>query len=174
MKTLILISFLFSFALVFSQEPTEAEKKLYDLIMTYRKEKGLPEIPLSKSLTIVAQTHVKDLHENQPVKGNCNLHSWSDKGEWSSCCYTSDHAKAECMWNKPKELTSYEGRGYEISHGTYGGEATPEGALNGWKRSTPHNNVIINKGIWDDEWKAIGVGMYKGFAVVWFGKETDE
>lgn len=47
--------------------------------MQYRIEKGLAEIPLSKSLTFVAQTHVKDMELN-PASGYCNMHSWSDKG----------------------------------------------------------------------------------------------
>lgn len=40
------------------------EKKLYDLMMAYRKSKGLESIPLSAKLTQVAQTHAKDLAEN--------------------------------------------------------------------------------------------------------------
>src|SRR5687767_8026143 len=69
------------------------EKKLYDLIMEYRKSKKLPPIPLSTKLTLVAQTHARDLadhHEFEP-KSKCNPHSWSDKGNWTPCCYTNDH-----------------------------------------------------------------------------------
>ena len=142
--------------------------------MEYRYSKGLTKIPLSKSLTFVAQTHVKDLVNNKPDVGNCNMHSWSNKGNWTPCCYTDDHARAKCMWNKPSELTSYKGNGYEIAHWN-SGTATAEGALSGWKRSSGHNAVIINQGVWDSHpWKAIGIGIYKGFAVVWFGEERDE
>jgi len=144
--------------------------------MKYRKEKKLPEIPISKSLTYVAQGHAKDLHENFSFGNNCNMHSWSDKGKWKACCYTSDHAKAACMWDKPREMTSYKGNGYEISHGGSGGYiATAESALNSWKKSSGHNAVIINEGIWArSKWNAIGIGIHKEFAVVWFGKELDE
>ena len=48
---------------------TAEEKKLYDLIMEYRKSKKLPPIPLSTKLTLVAQTHARDLadhHEFEP------------------------------------------------------------------------------------------------------------
>ena len=83
---LILLSFKSCFIL--SQVFTEEENKLYKLLMEYRSEKGLTAIPISKSLTIVAQTHAKDLQENTTRQGNCNLHSWSNKGKWSSCCYT--------------------------------------------------------------------------------------
>jgi uncharacterized protein YkwD len=43
---------------------TREEKKLYDMIMEYRKSKGLSPIPLSGKLTLVAQTHAKDLSMN--------------------------------------------------------------------------------------------------------------
>ena len=58
---------------------TKEEKKLYDLIMEYRRSKNLEPIPLSESLTLVAQTHAKDLSENYKFDpGNrCNPHSWS-------------------------------------------------------------------------------------------------
>jgi uncharacterized protein YkwD len=78
------------------------------------------------------------------------------------------------MWDKPRELTSYKGNGYEISYGIHGASVTADGALEGWKKSSEHNAVIINKGIWSDSnWNAIGVGISKGYAVVWFGKEYD-
>lgn len=149
------------------------ENQLYELIMAYRKEKRLTSIPLSSSLTIVARTHARDLMENRPDQGNCNKHSWSDKGSWTPCCYTTDHKQAECMWNKPKELTSYKGYGFEIScGGSY--NLTPSDALECWKESKPHNEVIINAGDWKKEWNAIGIGIYGHYAVVWFGWEKDE
>ncbi|MCS6823383.1 MAG: CAP domain-containing protein [Cytophagaceae bacterium] len=148
------------------------EKKLYDLLMAYRKEKNLPPIPLSASLTFVAQSHVYDLQTNKPNNDICNLHSWSDKGKWSPCCYTSDHARAQCMWDKPKELTSYTGNGYEISYYTTG-QATAPDALKTWKNSPGHNSVIINSDIWSKPWNAIGIGISKNYAVVWFGHLKD-
>jgi hypothetical protein len=104
------------------------EELLYNLIMEYRRENGLPPIPLSKSLTFVAQTHAKDLDTPGVVTGNCNGHSWSANGNWKSCCYTADHAKPHCIWDKPRELTCvsdngltcYRGNGFEIADGYYG------------------------------------------------------
>ena len=173
MKKLFLL-LLFVPTISFGQNLSDEETELYNIIMEYRSSKGLTKIPLSKSLTFVAQTHVKDLVKNKPDVGNCNMHSWSNKGNWTPCCYTDDHARAKCMWNKPSELTSYKGNGYEIAHWN-SGTATAEGALSSWKRSSGHNAVIINQGVWDSHpWKAIGIGIYKGFAVVWFGEERDE
>ena len=171
---LLIVLFSLAYGNTFSQILSTEEKNLYDMITEYRKENGLPYIPLSKSLTFVAQTHVKDLQTSGFVNSTCNMHSWSNNGPWTSCCYTSDHARASCMWNKPRELTSYPGNGYEISFGSYGASVNAEGALNGWKESHGHNSVIINQGIWaDNNWKAIGVGISKGYAVVWFGEELD-
>jgi uncharacterized protein YkwD len=82
------------------------------------------------------------------------------------------------MWSKPRELTSYKGNGYEIACGS--NECcsdfimTAAYALQAWKKSTGHNAVIVNQSIWNDnQWKAIGIGLSNGFAVVWFGKEPD-
>lgn len=173
-------SFLFLFCISFfyvtsfSQEITSEEKQLYDLIMKYRQQKGLSKIPLSKSLTFVAKTHVKDLVDNKPNVGKCNLHSWSNKGNWSPCCYTPDHAKAKGMWSKPSELTSYPGYGFEIACGGEGFEMTAEYALKSWKASNGHNAVILNANNWKKmKWNAIGIAIYNGFAVVWFGVEED-
>ena len=155
---------------------TNDEMRLYNLIMAYRREKGLPTIPISKSLTYVAQLHVRNLDEYHKEGTKCNMHSWYGNGKWTNCCYTSDHAQAKCVWDKPRELTSYKGNGYEISFGGSGGyRATPEEALNGWKKSHGHNTTIINEGIWKNlTWNAIGIGIYKGYANVWFGSEEDE
>ncbi len=160
---------------------SDEEYKLYQLIMNYRQSKKLPKIPLSKSLTYVAQVHCKDLVLNKPdQKEGCNAHSWSDKGKWTSCCYTPDHNKASCMWDKPRELTNYDGDGFEIAVGSSEEqfkdfEVKAEFALESWKKSKNHNNVIINLDVWKDtKWNAIGVGIHKGFATVWFGKVVDK
>jgi uncharacterized protein YkwD len=148
--------------------------ELIALVNAYRVEQGLAAIPASPSLCAVGQAHVVDLHEQQPhEKANCNLHSWSDAGSWSGCCYTSDHAKAECMWNKPRELTAYPGDGYENA-ATGSGPLTPAAALALWKGSKAHNDVILNRGIWAERpWRALGAGVHEGYAVLWFGRDDD-
>lgn len=159
---------------------TDEEYKLYKMINAYRQSKGLTHIPLSKSLTYVAQQHCNDLVNNKPdLKGNCNPHSWSRTKKWVACCYTSDHKNAACAWSKPKELTNYQGRGYEIACGSsdpiYSDYVmTPKYALASWKKSPGHNALIVNSDIWKNhKWRAIGIGIYKGFAMVWFGKDKD-
>ncbi len=156
---------------------SEAEMDLYKLINNYRREKGLEPVPLSASLTYVAQMHVRDLADNHPYNNRCNLHSWSGHGPWSPCCYTEDHRKAACMWAKPSELTNYRDPGYEIAYWT--DEQLTDldfamKALTGWKRSYYHNVVILNQGKWKHHaWNAMGVGIYDGYAAVWFGERED-
>jgi hypothetical protein len=155
---------------------SEDEAQLGQLINAYRQSLSLQPIPVTVSLSAVAQWHVWDLDVNHPHGGDCNMHSWSDGDLWSPVCYTSDHANAAGMWNKPREITGnvYTGDGYEIAYWS-SGTATPEGALSGWQGSPGHHDVIINAGIWQsfDPWPAMGVGMRDGYAVVWFGGQTD-
>lgn len=152
---------------------TQEEKKLYDIINAYRKTKKLKAVPISSSLTQVAKLHAIDLMENYKRNDKCNPHSWSDKGSWTSCCYTNDHKQAACMWDKPKEIAGYESPGYEIVY-WHSAAAEAEGALKGWQQSKSHNPIVINDGMWDQvEWKAIGVAIYEQYAVVWFGEMVD-
>lgn len=177
-RTVLIFSFFLIYLSSYSQTLSDEEKKLYDIIMQFRSENGLPKIELSSSLTFVAQTHVKDLADNKPDSDYCNSHSWSSKGKWTAVCYTRDHSQAKYMWSKPRELTSYAGNGYEISAGSNvccsDFVMTADHALNSWKSSKGHREVIINEGIWNSKkWNAIGIGLYKGFSVVWFGEEFD-
>ncbi|MBK7030062.1 MAG: CAP domain-containing protein [Bacteroidales bacterium] len=157
---------------------TTTEQYLAKMINAYRVSEGLPALPYSYSLSLVAGIHCQDLYESYTHSGRCNLHSWSDKGSWTSCCYTDDHKKAECIWNKPRELTSYQGDGFEIAYYTTRALEDPKeyasDILESWKGSPGHNAVIINKGIWKSvEWNAMGIGIVDGYATVWFGKLAD-
>ena len=178
MKTFILLFLLTPFQPLAAQDVclTTEERKLFDLIMNYRKSKKLPPVPYSAKLTQVAQTHVRDLasYFDYDNRGDCNPHSWSNHGDWTPCCYTADHKQAACMWRKPKEIAGYESEGYEIAFFSSDG-AEAEESLAGWKSSAGHNPVIINEGTWKEVgWKAIGVGIYDRYAVVWFGVLEDK
>jgi uncharacterized protein YkwD len=156
--------------------PTEIE--LYKLINEYRAQKGLPAVKLSASLSFVARTHAKDQSDNFKDGGRCNMHSWSKSATWSSCCYSPDHKRAKCMWDKPRELTNYQADGFEISfYSTYpysSPEVFARDILNGWKKSPGHNDVIMNKRIWKNmKWQAIGIGINGDYADVWFGAAED-
>jgi len=157
------------------------ETELARMINEYRASFGLPPVPLSKSLTLVAKTHVLDLARNNParkVDGSgraCSLHSWSAGGDWTPVCYTRDRASAREMWNKPRQLThnAYTGNGFENAYWNARG-ASPDLALDGWKRSPAHNAVILEQGVWKGaNWPAMGVALSGNYAVVWLGDEPD-
>lgn len=147
---------------------------LCDVINEYRATQGLAAVPISVSLMTVAEAHVADLDAHPDVlEGECNLHSWSEtSAEFGGCCYTPDHAQAQCMWDKPRELTDYTGNGYEIAAS---GTPTPEGALSAWQGSPGHHDVILNAGQWGSfsPWPAMGCGILGAYAVVWFGDAPD-
>jgi uncharacterized protein YkwD len=141
------------------------EQRLYNSLMAYRRENGLPSIPLSPSLNLVANRHVLDLEINI---GDLT-HGWSN------CPYSaSNRSTYSCMWDAPQRLgTAYSGYGYENAFSS-SGEATAGSALRSWQGSSAHNAVILNQGMWQDsDWKAIGIGIHRGYAVLWFGEETD-
>ena len=83
------------------------------------------------------------------------------------------------MWDKPQQLTRYPGQGFEIAFGAdeqtrSDFSATAEVALQGWKSSRLHHDVILNRELWEDvEWQAMGVAIYKTSAAIWFGKQLD-
>lgn len=154
---------------------TLREAELVERVNEYRRQVGKPEFSVSKSLTEVARAHVKDSETYKPyeakdrrgIKGN--LHSWSANGNWSPVVYTPDHTFASGMWDKPREITSYQGDGFEISAMGYG---SPEEFLEGWKSSPSHNKVIVGDKGWDDL-KVMGVGIGNSFSHIWFGKDED-
>lgn len=153
---------------------SQDELKLYNLINKYREKHKLPEIPLSKKLCYVAKLHVSDLYLHRPDTAECNLHSWSDKGVWAECCYGPDIYNNTCMTSKPREMTTYPGNGYEIAFWE-SVDAIPEIVLNLWASASASRDLILNREQWSDkQWKALGTGMLKGYAVVWFGSEEDE
>lgn len=115
------------------------EQKLADLINNYRSQNGLPPIPLSRVLTIVANRHVLDLAENF-VTPPSNLHSWS----WGTFDL-NNRATYPNMWEAPQRLgTGYPGYGYENAHGgSPGYVATADSAFDGWRNSSPPQTIFL-------------------------------
>lgn len=138
-------------------EPKEI--RLYEMINYYRMDRGLPPIAQSPSLTIVANRHVRDFDENLGVVTPA----------WSDCAYDSGSQNTwHCMANAPQRLgTAYPGRGYEIGQAN-AYKILPDLALTEFSGSNHYNAVLLNP-----EWNALGVGTYKGYLVLWFGKEPD-
>ena len=156
----------------------ETEQQMAIAINQYRKKQGLKAIPVSASLSWVSRIHVEDLKAHYVYGSSCNLHSWSENAAWSSCCYKNDHKKAQCMWDKPRELSQYEGDGYEIAfYSTYNYpdvESYVNDALKGWQSSRGHHEIIMNRGKWTTAtWQAMGIGANDEFIVIWLGELPD-
>jgi hypothetical protein len=147
--------------------------QLYLLINEFRNEHGLTGLPLSRSLCYVADVHARDLTYNHPDKAPCSFHSWSSGGRWTPCCFTKTNPDFLCMWNKPKELTVYKSKGYEIIYW----ENTiidPERVIALWKTQPSFKEMILNQDVWSKKtWRTIGITVFEGFAIVWLGEELD-
>lgn len=152
---------------------SEDEMRLYRMINDYRHRYDLPPIPLSVSLSYVASTHMKDLFFNHPDQEPCNSHSWSDKGSWKAFCYPRDENKKNSVWDKPKEITPYKGKAYEIVYWE-NAQANIDTVINFWKSVAYFNSFLMNTGKWQGtKWEAIGVGIYENYACAWFGQLPD-
>jgi len=152
---------------------SEQEKRLYLLINNYRIKNDLPEIQLSKSLSFVAKTHVKDLYDNRPDTSICNLNSWSDKGRWTACCHSPYLPKPECILNKPRELTTYQHDAHELAFWEMT-DTHPDSVFGFWTDTEETRNFLINEGKWKKhKWVALGVGLYHGYASIWLGEARD-
>jgi uncharacterized protein YkwD len=152
--------------------PTDLELALAVEVNAYRARHGQRSIPWSRSLSQVAHAHARDLSAHPPSR-KCMIHSWSEAGSWTPCCYAPDHSNARCMWNKPIELTSYRGIGFEIAY-MHSAGIRPEMAVKAWRASQVHREVLLNRARWaDNVWRAMGVGVSGNYAVVWFGQEWD-
>ena len=152
---------------------SEEEMRLYRMINDYRRRYDLPSIPLSASLSYVASTHVKDLFFNHPDQDPCNFHSWSDKGPWKAFCYPRDENKKNSVWDKPREITGYKGKGYEIVYWE-NSSADIDSVFNLWRSVDYFNSFLMNTGKWQGtKWEAIGIGVYENYACAWFGQQPD-
>jgi len=143
------------------------EVKLYNLINEYRTQNGLAPIAASKALSTVANRHVQDIAENI----GSLTHSWSD------AAYDPNNPSTYyAIWTAPQRLnTGYTCNGYENTFGGSGSYvATATNALQAWENSPGHNAVILNQGMWQNfQWNALGVGIYQGYASIWFGEQPD-
>lgn len=152
---------------------SDQELRLYRMINEYRHRYDLPPIPLSASLCYVASAHVKDLFFHHPDQEPCNFHSWSDKGPWKAFCYPKDENKKNSVWDKPKEITPYKGKGYEIVYWE-NSQVDIDSVMNLWKSVNYFNSFLMSTGKWQGtKWEAIGIGIYENYACAWFGQIPD-
>lgn len=108
--------------------------KLHYDINAYCENLSLQKLPFSRSLATAARAHVVDTNAYSPedqadTRGaQGDLHSWSLHGDRTPVVYIGDHLHTPVMWSRPRELTSYQGSGYEDSAWS-SGLLVPEVAL---------------------------------------------
>ena len=151
----------------------DSEMKLYQMVNEYRERNNLPAVPLSKSLCYVAALHAKDLMFFHPDQGSCNFHSWSNKGIWKAFCYPGDETKKASVWDKPRELTTYPAKAYEIVYWE-NSQMVPDSIITVWKTEDYFNNYLLNSGKWQNQpWNAIGIAIFENYVCAWFGTAAD-
>ncbi|HQU83162.1 MAG TPA: hypothetical protein PKY59_08565 [Pyrinomonadaceae bacterium] len=148
-------------------EISKDEIQLQTIINQYRKENNLPEIEISKPLSIVANRHLIDLQTN--IK--------SISHSWSNCPYDlKDEKTWNCVTDAPKRLkVDFNGRGFENLYHNLNANANPSLALEAWKKSPLHNSLILNLGNWNNKkWVSIGISIRGQFAAIWFGSDDSD
>lgn len=153
---------------------SEKEVAFTDEINRLRSENGLSNLELSVSLTYVAQQHIADLIQNHPDTSICTSASWSDKGDWSPCCCNKYVPTESCMRDKPKELTNYLYKGYELIY--YSEDIiTSATLLCLLQQSSEAVDMFLQRGNYRlNRWKIIGICIDEHYASFWFGQFPDK
>lgn len=158
---------LFTEKICAGDEINAAERELHRIINEYRAQNKLAAVALSEPLSNVANRHILDLTLN--VK-------YLTHG-WSNCPYDIKRAETwNCLFESPQRLKSaYTGQGFENLYRNLNGAATPALALEAWKKSQMHNNLILNLDVWKDtRYDAFGVAIEGNYAAIWFGSKGDQ
>ncbi|MFA8451196.1 MAG: SPOR domain-containing protein [Bacteroidales bacterium] len=149
------------------------ENNLAEIINTYRAENNLPELKISKNLCWVAWLHAQDLIRNHPDEDGCTISSWSKQKLWTGGCINNTNNNIDISRNKPKELTSYPSKGYEL---TFWENRAPsiDTAVKVWMETKFSKDFIFNQGMWSAyKWKSIGTTVQDNYILVWFGQSED-
>jgi hypothetical protein len=138
------------------------EKALFEIINKYRAANGRSAIKLSAPLSVLGNRRMLDLRQNLKTL----THSWSN------CPYELKNEKTwPCVMDAPERLKSgYRGQGYETLFRTATGNATPNAAIEAWKKSALHSSIILNQGMFQSmPWDEVGVAIDGQYAALWFG-----
>jgi len=182
LKTSLLIGALIILSPLFSQSSKSIPKdfcisveehNLYEKINQFLKENGNKSLSLSKSLCYVAKTHVSDLLQNNADTSICNLSSWSDQGSWQACCYNAYVPNPDCMWDKPKELTNFKYRGYELAF-YFEDSFNSDSIMQLIYSSRITRDMLLAKGNYSNKkWISLGIGINRNYACIWFAQRKD-
>jgi len=150
------------------------ENKLYESINQFLIDNGNKKLSSSISLSYVAKQHIEDLIQNHPDTSICNLSSWSDKGDWEACCYSKYIHYQDCMWDKPKELTNFRYRGYELAL-YFEENFNSDTIMQLLMSSNSAINMLLAKGEYSNKkWICMGVAINSNYASIWFAQREDK
>lgn len=150
------------------------ENQLFESINIFLTENGKKPLQLSKSLSYVAKVHINDLQQNHPDTSICMLSSWSDKGEWTPCCYNAYVHDPDCMWDKPKELTNFKYRGYEIAL-FFEEEFNADTVMQLLYSSNRVLDMLLTKGDYlSKKWVCMGIGINDNYTSIWLAQRSDK
>ncbi len=138
------------------------EKVLFEAVNKYRVANGRPAVKLSTALSLVGNRRMLDLNQNLKIL----THSWSN------CPYDIYNEKTwGCLIGSPQRLNSgYAGEGYETLFRTTRSKVDVNAALEAWKKSSLHNSIILNHGMFAAlPWDEFGVAIDGSYAALWFG-----
>ena len=152
----------FSGAACAGDDLSQVEAEMIRIVNDYRIQNGTSPLEPHPGLNRVANRHLADLEQNFQ-----NLtHSWSN------CPYDiADRKTWPCITGAPVRLgTGYAGNGFENLFRVAAGSATPSAAVEVWKKSPPHNSLMLNLGVWSQiRFDAIGVAIRGQWAALWVG-----
>ncbi len=184
MNIKIIFFLLFYLKIAISQETVS--EQICTLISDYRNENQLETLIHSPTLKWVSELHYENLVQNNHDVFNttCNLHSWykDPAHNIKNCCFPKQNT---CMAGMAKHLTQnwdipYTGNVVENAHASMGsgffGGSTPFSAVEGWKRSPPHNFQLLRS-----NWISCGATLQSksennkitSIALLWLGDATD-
>lgn len=152
---------------------SQKEYRLYQLVNNYREKLALDVIPLSNSLSYVAKTHAADLSSNYKQGDDCNMYSWSDKGDWKAFCYPADQNRKNDIKDKAKEISGYPGKAWELTYWD-NVDVDLEEVISFWN-SIPYTGAILSNTdkFAEKGWKSLGVAVQDGYVLLWFGEKED-
>jgi hypothetical protein len=77
------------------------------------------------------------------------------------------------MWDKPKELTNYRYRGYELASYFQDG-MNVDSLMRFLQNSDDTMDMILTDNFWEKKsWACVGVGLSDNYASIWFGQRPD-
>jgi hypothetical protein len=150
----------------FGDSGENEEIRLHQLVNELRARNGLPTLLYSISLSAVANRHARDLDENLHQL----THSFSD------CPYNEQNPGTySCMWGAPQRIrTVFPGKGFELAFYISTGQALADDVMAAFEKDQYNNSVLLNQGPWSAvHFSSLGVGIYNGYATLWFGQEAD-